>query len=238
MIVTLIIACEVGFWVLLALGLGVRYLLKWRRTSVVLLLCEPALELVLFVATAIDLRNGAEPGGKHGLAALYIGYTVAFGHYTIRWLDGHAAHRLGGAPPPPKPPRHGMARARHEGKLWLRAVFGGAVALALLQLAVWYVGDSGDVSSLRSFQWVALRTVGIYGLIARSYTIWPKKGPAGSALPARDPEHVPDVLVPVRARMLRLPGTTPGPGRGRFLSAPRPGPRARPPPPCWRPGQE
>jgi hypothetical protein len=80
----------------------------------------------------------------------------------------------------------------------VRAVFGGAVALGLLQLAVWYVGDSGDVSSLRSFQWVALRVVGIYGLIALSYTIWPRKAPAGekdSALPARDPEHVPDALV-------------------------------------------
>lgn len=103
MIVALIIACEVGFWVLLALGLAARYLLKWRRTSVFLLLCEPVLELVLFTVTAIDLKNGAEPGWEHGLAALYIGYTVAYGHYTIRWLDGHAAHRLGGGPPPVKP---------------------------------------------------------------------------------------------------------------------------------------
>ncbi|MFH8799860.1 hypothetical protein ACH4F6_09745 [Streptomyces sp. NPDC017936] len=178
MIVWLIAACEIGFWVLLALGLAVRYLLGWRRTSVVLLLCEPVLELVLFAATAVDLENGAEPGWEHGLAALYIGYTVAFGHYTIRWLDGHAAHRLGGAPPPPKPPRHGRARARHEARLWLRSVYGGAVALALLQLAVWYVGGSGDVSSLRAFQGVALRAVGIHGLIALSYTVWPRKAPA------------------------------------------------------------
>ncbi|NUT31335.1 MAG: hypothetical protein HOV84_36365 [Streptomyces sp.] len=180
MIVALIIACEVGFWVLLALGLAVRYLLKWRRTSVVLLLCEPLLELVLFVATAIDLKNGAEPGWEHGVAALYIGYTVAFGHYTIRWLDGHAAHRLGDAPPPPRPPRHGRARARHETRLWLKAVYGGAVALALLQLAVWYVGDSGDISSLRAFQWAAIRAAGIYGLITLGYWIWPKKAPEGA----------------------------------------------------------
>jgi hypothetical protein len=179
-IVALIIACEVGFWVLLALGLAVRYLLKWRRTSVVLLLCEPVLELVLFVATAIDLKNGAEPGWEHGLAALYIGYTVAYGHYTIRWLDGHAAHRLAGAPRPPKPPQYGMARARHEGRLWLRTLLAAAIALALLQGAVWYVGD-GDTSSLRSFQWVALRAAGIHGLVALAYLIWPKKEPAAPA---------------------------------------------------------
>ena len=176
MIVALIIACEVGFWVLLALGLTARYLLKWRRTSVALLLCEPLLELVLFVVTAIDLKNGAEPGWEHGLAALYIGFTVAYGHYTIRWLDGHAAHRLAGAPLPPSPPRYGMARARHEGRLWLRTVVMAAVACALLQAAVWYVGD-GDTSSLRSFQGTALRIAGIHGVIALTYTIWPKRAP-------------------------------------------------------------
>ncbi|MGQ4469986.1 hypothetical protein ACN6K6_001864 [Streptomyces violaceoruber] len=179
MVVALIIACEVGFWVLLALGLGARYLLKWRRTGVVLLLCEPVLELVLFAVTAWDLKNGAEPGWEHGLAALYIGYTVAYGHYTIRWLDGHAAHRLGGAPPPVKPPRYGRARAAHEGRLWLRTLLGAAVACALLQGAVWYVGDDGDVSSLRAFQWAAIRVLGIHGAVALGYLIWPKKAPAG-----------------------------------------------------------
>ncbi|GGY88118.1 hypothetical protein [Streptomyces poonensis] len=180
MIVTLIVVCEVGFWVLLAAGLAVRYLLRWHRTSVALLLCEPILELVLFVVTAIDLKNGAEPGWEHGLAALYIGFTVAYGHYTIRWLDGHAAHRLGGAPPPPKPPRYGMPRARHEGRLWLRTVLAAAVACALLEGAVWYVGDEGDVSSLRAFQWAALRTAGIHGLVALAYLVFPKKAPEGA----------------------------------------------------------
>ncbi|CAL9560794.1 hypothetical protein [Streptomyces sp. enrichment culture] len=195
MIVALIIACEVGFWVLLALGLAVRYLLNRRRASVALLLCEPVLELVLFVATAIDLKNGAEPSWEHGLAALYIGYTVAYGHYTIRWLDGHAAHRLAGAPKPVGAPRHGMPRAWHEARLWLRTLLAAAVACGLLQGAVWYVGDDGDISSLRAFQWAALRAAGIHGLVALAYFIWPKKAPEGSALPARDPEHVPDSLV-------------------------------------------
>lgn len=177
MIVALIIACEVGFWVLLALALAVRYLGKKRRTSVVLLLCEPVLELVLFVVTAIDLKNGAEPSWEHGVAALYIGFTVGYGHYMIKWLDGHAAHRLGGGPKPAGPPKYGLARARHEGRLWTRTLVATGVALALLQLAVWYVGDDGNVDSLRSFQWVALRAAGIHGLVALAYTIWPKKEP-------------------------------------------------------------
>ncbi|MDX3639502.1 hypothetical protein [Streptomyces sp. MB09-02B] len=186
MIVALIIACEVGFWVLLALALTVRYLLKKRRASVVLLLCEPVLELVLFVVTAIDLKNGAEPSWEHGVAALYIGFTVGYGHYMIKWLDGHAAHRLGGGPKPAGPPKYGAARARHEGRLWTRTLVATGVALALLQLAVWYVGDDGNVDSLRSFQWIALRAAGIHGLVALAYTIWPKKEPDAPKSGGRD----------------------------------------------------
>ncbi|MFB7370376.1 hypothetical protein ACFC0D_11090 [Streptomyces sp. NPDC056222] len=198
MIVMLIVICEVGFWVLLAAGLATRYLLKMPRTGLALLLCEPLLEVLLLVVTAIDLKNGAEPSWRHGLAAVYIGYTVGHGHRTVKWLDGHAAHRLGGGPPPVKPPRYGMARARHEGKVWLGSVTAAAVASGLLLLASWYVGDDGNTDSLRSWIYVAWRAVGIHGLIALSYAIWPKKAPAGdpeSAVPARDPEHVPDLLV-------------------------------------------
>ncbi|WP_448318862.1 hypothetical protein [Streptomyces sp. CO7] len=199
MILALIIACEVGFWVLLAAGLAVRYLLRRRRASTVLLLCEPVLEVVLFVVTVIDLRGGAEPSWEHGLAALYIGFTVAYGHYTITWLDGHAAHRLAGAPRPPKPPRYGMPRALHEGRLWLRTVLAAAVAAALLQGGILYLGDDGDTSSLRAFQGTALRIVLVHGVIALSYLLFPKRdkggqpadaAPRASALPARDPQHV------------------------------------------------
>jgi hypothetical protein len=175
-IVTLIIACEVAFWVLLAAGLAARYLLKMPRTGLALLLCEPLLEVVLFAVTAIDLKNGADPDWKHGVAAVYIGFTVGLGHSTIKWADACAAHRLAGGPRPPKPPRYGVARARHEGRLWLRTLLAAAIACALLQGAVWYVGDA-DTSALRAFQWAALRTAGIHGLVALTYLIRQKKDP-------------------------------------------------------------
>ncbi|MEU8763051.1 hypothetical protein [Streptomyces sp. NPDC048659] len=205
MIVTLIVVCEVGFWVLLAAGLAARYPLRMPRLGLALLLCEPLLEVLLLVVTAIDLKNGADPSWKHGLAALYIGYTVGHGHRTVTWLDGHAAHRFGGAPAPVGPPRYGRARARHEGRIWLGSVTGAAVASGLLLLAVWYVGDSGDTASLQGWIMTAWRAAGIHGLIALSYAVFPKKAPAPerpepgrsgpSALAARDPEHVPDLLV-------------------------------------------
>ncbi|MZF89591.1 hypothetical protein [Streptomyces sp. SID5643] len=190
MIVALIAACEVGFWVLLAAGLATRYLLKMPRTGLALLLCEPLLEVVLLVATALDLKNGAEPNWTHGLAALYIGYTVGHGHRTVKWLDGHAAHRLGGAPKPIGPPRYGMARARHEGKVWMGTLTAAAVATVLLQLAIWYVDDASRVTSLESWRYVAWRAAGIHGLVALSYAIWPRKAPAGEAERQLDKERV------------------------------------------------
>ncbi|MFD3721431.1 hypothetical protein [Streptomyces sp. NPDC058674] len=179
MIVALIIACEVGFWVLLAAGLALRYLARMPRLGAAVLLCEPLLELVLLAVTTLDLKNGAEPDWKHGLAALYLGYTVAYGHYTVKWLDGHAAHRLAGGPKPAGA-GYGRARAVHEWKLWVRTVVGAAVALGLLQGAVLYVGGAGDVSSLRAWQLGALRAVGIHALVAVAYTVWPKRAPAGA----------------------------------------------------------
>lgn len=75
-----------------------------------------------------------------------------------------------------------MPRAAHEGRLWLRTLLAAAVACALLQGAIWFVGV-GDTSSLRAFQWVALRAVGIHGLIALTYVLRPKRAPVTRAGP-------------------------------------------------------
>ncbi|WP_307842514.1 hypothetical protein [Streptomyces sp. RK75] len=188
MIVTLIIACEVGFWVLLAVGLALRYLARMPRTSAAVLLCEPLLEVVLLIVTAIDLRNGAEPDFKHGLAAVYIGFTATHGHYMIKWADGHAAHLLGRGPRPAKPPRYGTARAVHEWKMGARAIGAAVVAAGLLQAAIWYVGDASQVEPLRQWQTRMGFVIGISLIIALSYTVWPKQPKQGEQPKQREVE--------------------------------------------------
>ncbi|MEU8028082.1 hypothetical protein [Streptomyces sp. NPDC049099] len=175
MIVWLVIACEVAFWVLLAAGLTFRYGLRMPRTGLALLLCEPLLEVVLFVVTAIDLKHGAQPDWRHGLAAVYIGFTVGLGHSTIKWADARVAHRFAGGPPPVKPPKYGTARTVHEWKVAARWILAALVALALLQAAVWYVGSAGDTGSLREWQLRMLWVIGINVIIAGSYTVFPKR---------------------------------------------------------------
>mgnify|MGYP007039439650 CR=1 FL=1 len=144
----LIIASEIGFWVLLGAGLVARYLLRWRRVSTVLLVSVPLIDVVLLVATIIDLRRGAEPEWGHGLAALYIGFSIAFGKDMIRWADQRFAHRFAGGPPPWKPPTHGPAKLAYEWKAWGRAMLGWAVAAILLGAGYLLVGDHDRAAPL------------------------------------------------------------------------------------------
>ncbi|MEU9062614.1 hypothetical protein AB0D13_28065 [Streptomyces sp. NPDC048430] len=177
MIVTLIVLCEVGFWVLLAAGLALRYVARKPRLGAAVLLCEPLLEVVLLVVTAVDLKNGAEPDWKHGLAAVYIGFTVWLGHSTVKWADARVAHRFAGGPPPVRPPKYGMARAAHEWRTAARWILASVTAMALLQAAVWYVGGDGNTESLQMWQQKMLWVIGINLIIAVGYTVAPKQEP-------------------------------------------------------------
>ena len=97
-LVVLIVACEIGFWVVLGAGLLARYALRMRRLGAVLLFCTPLVDVVLLVATVFDLRAGGEATSVHGLAAIYLGVSVAFGHSMLRWADQRVAHRFAGGP--------------------------------------------------------------------------------------------------------------------------------------------
>ncbi|MDT0269992.1 hypothetical protein RM844_27300 [Streptomyces sp. DSM 44915] len=183
MIVGLILAAEVAFWVVLAAGLGARYVLRRRRLGGALLLGVPLIDVLLLTATAIDLRGGGEMTPAHGLAVIYLGFTVGYGHYLVRWADGHAAHRFGGAPRPAKPPRYGMARARHEWRLWRLTLLAVVISLLVAQLLRWFIAEETTTDGMAEVQYLMLRVLGIHGLVALVYTVWPKKpkSPAGEA---------------------------------------------------------
>jgi hypothetical protein len=135
---------------------------------------EPLLEVVLLTVTAIDLKNGAEPDWKHGLAAVCIGFTVGLGHHTIKWVDARVAHRFAGGPPPARAPKYGTDRMIHERRTAARWITAAVVAMGLLQVVIWYVGGEGDISSLCMWQQKMLFVIGINVVIAASYTIFPK----------------------------------------------------------------
>nr|WP_246422004.1 hypothetical protein [Nocardiopsis mwathae] len=139
------------FWVFVLGGLAARYLLRMRRLSTVLLLLVPVLDVVLLTVIALHLGHGATADLTHGLGALYLGFTVAYGHSVITWADVRFAHRFAGGPPPPPRPSGRSARLRHEGKAWLRGLLACLVGGGTLAGLTLYVGDPERTAALDGF---------------------------------------------------------------------------------------
>jgi hypothetical protein len=175
MLVAIIIACEIGFWVVLGAGLVSRYLLGRRRAGATLLALAPAVDLVLLIATVIDLSDGGTASFAHGLAAAYIGFSVAFGHGLMRWADARFAHRFAGGPAPRRKPRHGRARARYEWREFGKAVVAWAVSCGLLAAAIVIVGDSDRTEALSAWLLRLTIVLAIWSLWPITYTLWPAK---------------------------------------------------------------
>ncbi|MFK0190709.1 hypothetical protein [Kitasatospora sp. NPDC090308] len=173
--VSLIVAGEIGFWVVLAAGLLARYALRLRRTGAVLLALLPVVDLVILGATVADLRGGATADWTHGLAAAYVGFSLAYGRRLVRWADGHAAHRLAGGPKPAGTPRYGAPRARYEWGVCALTLLAAVITVALVAAVRWLVGDDARTAALGTWYPRMGLVVGVNLLIAASYTVFPKR---------------------------------------------------------------
>ena len=179
MVLTVIVACEVGFWVAVLGGLAARYVLHRRRLGVLLLLAAPLLDVVLLVATAVDLRSGATASLEHGLAALYLGFSVAYGHRLVHWADVRFAHRFAGGPAPLRPTGAAYTRAcwADVGRTTLAVAVAGVVLLGLIA----WVDAPERTGALRAgFPLLGL-VLGLELLWALSYTVWPRRPAAVAA---------------------------------------------------------
>lgn len=175
MLLALLVACEIGFWLLLGAGLAARYLLRLRRTSLLLLAATPLVDLVLLVAATLDLTDGGQATVVHALAAVYIGVSVGFGARVIDWADQRFARRFaGGAAPAPKP-RFGAAHAARERSGWYRHLMAWAVGCALLGLAVALIGDLERTVALTRVAGLWTVVLLIDFAISFSYTLSPRR---------------------------------------------------------------
>lgn len=152
----LIIGCEVSFWLMLILGLAARYLLQRKKLSHILLLTLPALDLALLFFTAIDLGSGTPASFVHGLAAAYVGFTVAFGGIAVSWADQRFAHRFANAPAPSKAPTRGWPALRYEIFLWLRCLVAAAVTMVLLLGLIVFVNNESATEALNEWFGIAI----------------------------------------------------------------------------------
>ena len=166
----LIIACEVAFWLILLLSLVVRYLLRREKASRWLLLSLPAVDALLFTVATLDLKSGTPATTAHGLAAAYVGFTLAFGSLAVRWADAHFAHRFASGAVPAKAPSTGWKAVRYEFELWLRCIVAWIIALVLLTGLIAFIGDDAITKPLRAW----------YALAAGSTALWFVFGPVWS----------------------------------------------------------
>lgn len=180
MIVTLILAAEVAFWLVLALGLATRYLLRWRAVSTVLLVGLPVVDAVLFVLTLLDLRGGATASWTHALAASYLGFSVGYGPAVVRWADARFQHRFAGGPAPLPAPKYGPERTRHEWRICRRTVLSAGITVALLTLLVLLAGDAPGKEVFTQWYWRMGIAAAVNVVVAACYSVWPKEPPAGA----------------------------------------------------------
>lgn len=181
MLIGVIVACEIGFWLFLLAGLVCRYLLKRQHLSAVLLAMAPAVDLVLLVVSVLDLRDGGVATAAHGLAAIYIGVSVGFGHRMLRWADTRFAHRFAGGPPPTPKPKYGVQRAAYERSGWYAHLRAWLVGSALLGLAIVAIHDASRTEALLNTLQLWTFILAIDAVISFSYTLFPKKMPASRA---------------------------------------------------------
>lgn len=155
----LIVACEAAFWLVLALALFARYLLRRERVSRFLLLSLPAIDLLLLALTALDLKSGRPPDIAHGLATAYVGFTVAFGGILVAWADQRFAHRFAGGPAPVPAPSHGWPAVRYELVLWLRSILAWVITAVLLLGLIAFVNDADNTQRLDQWFRIAFGSV-------------------------------------------------------------------------------
>lgn len=158
----LIVGCEVAFWLVLLLSLVARYVLDQVALSRWLLRSLPLIDLMLLVFTALDLEGGTTATFAHGLAAVYVGFTLAFGGMAIRWADARFAHRFAAGPKPPAVPSGGWGLLRFDLLLWLRCIGAWIIALVLVQALIAYVGDMAATEPLLAWYRYAFGSVVVW----------------------------------------------------------------------------
>lgn len=167
----LIVACEVAFWLVLLLGLVLRYLVRWTNLSRWLLLSLPMIDILLLIFTGLDLSAGTTPTFAHGLAAVYVGFTIAFGSIAVRWADERFAHRFASGPAPLKAPSQGWRAVRYDFGLWLRCIAAWVIAIGLISTMIAFLGNESLAQPLENWYRFALGSIFFWFLFGPLWTL-------------------------------------------------------------------
>ncbi|MGZ9586006.1 hypothetical protein [Paenibacillus marinisediminis] len=170
MLVYFIIGCEIGFWVVILAGLFARYVWKQERLSLILFALTPLIDLALLVATAVDMKNGATATTAHGIAAIYIGISIAFGKRMISWADERFRYYVLKGPKPIR--LTGTAYAKQYFGSWLLHALAFVIGQGMLWGIIYWINDSARTEALVSISTIWCTVLAIDLLISLSYFVW------------------------------------------------------------------
>ncbi len=174
-IVWMIIACEIAFWIAIIAGLVSRYLWKKEKAGLTLLAMTPVIDLILLLLAGFDLNRGAEATAAHGVAAIYIGSSIAFGKSMIAWADQRFQYYILKQQESKPQKRYGYQYARHYAKGWLRHILAFAIGAGLLAATIFIIGDAERTEALTGIIRVWGLVLGVDTLATISYFIWPRQ---------------------------------------------------------------
>ncbi len=166
-----IVCCEILFWIVIVAGLIVRYGFRREKLGFRLMAMSPVIDIVLLVLTVFDLSRGSTATLAHGLAAIYIGISLAFGKQMIAWADGVYRRVILRE----QVAKERISRARRERNGFYRHILAFLIGGALLGAMILWLGNTEQTESLlRTLQLWGLVLV-IDGVISMSYTVFPAR---------------------------------------------------------------
>lgn len=169
-----IIAAEIAFWIVILIALVFRYRFNKPKLSIFFFALTPVIDLLLILLTAMDLKAGTPASASHGIAAIYIGVSIAYGKTMITWADEKfqqwflkiqiEKQRL-----------TGLAKGIHEVKMLGLHVLAYIISTSLLYAMIVFIGQHTDTSSLLQVMKIWGIVLIIDAVISLSYVIFPGK---------------------------------------------------------------
>lgn len=170
----MIVACEIGFWIVIILGLFTRYVLNKKKLGLFFLALTPVVDLILLIVTAVDLYRGTTATNAHAIAAIYIGVSIGFGKSMIKWADDRFRYYV--TKEGSKPLKlYGIEFAKHYLKGWGKHVLSYLIGAGILVGVIILIDNPYRTEALFGVLKIWTLVLGIDLIITISYFIWPRK---------------------------------------------------------------
>lgn len=171
----MIVVCEIAFWVVILIGLSLRYVFKLKKLGFFFLALTPLIDIILIAITSLDLYRGATATVAHGLAAVYIAVSLAFGKNMIAWMDVRFQRFILKSTTFKQEKLSGIPHAKNYAKGFVRHIIAYVIGYAILASMIFYIGDASRTEALSGILkiWGFILAIDLY--ITASYFIWPKK---------------------------------------------------------------